>query len=305
MYFLGIDGGGTKTKFTIVDENLNVMGSIIKGTTHYNQIGFENVGKVLREGIYEVCEHCNIDLKNINYIFIGIAGYGKIREIVLNIEESIKNQLKGLSYTIGNDVEIALAGSLNGECGINIIAGTGSIALALDKEGKLHRCGGWGYRLGDEGSAYYIGMSTLRCFTMQSDKRLDKTLIYDYIKRELNITNDYDIIKYINEDINGDRTQIANISKLCYEAAINGDKVAIEIFNKSAYELSRNIKALEGHFEKGEIIKVSYSGGVFKSGSFILDPLREFLDKQRFEIVKPISSPDIGACILAKMRYEK
>lgn len=305
MYFLGIDGGGTKTKFTIVDENLNIIGSIIKGTSHYNQIGFDNVGILLKEGIDEVCEINNVSLDEIGNVFIGIAGYGKIKDIVNNIEKSIKNALGDLRYNIGNDVEIALTGSLNGKYGINIIAGTGSIALALDKEGNLHRCGGWGYRLGDEGSAYYIGMETLRCFTMQSDGRLNKTLLYNDIKEKLNINNDYDIIKYINEEINGDRTEIADLSKICYEAAKKGDKCAIEIFDKAAFELSKNINTLGIHFDENETVIVSYSGGVFKSGELILKPLEKYLNNKRFKIVEPIAPPDMGACILAKRRYTK
>ena len=303
MYFLGVDGGGTKTTFKILDEELNIVGTITKGTCHYNQIGFDNLTKLLITGLEEVCKDAKINVEEITYAFVGLAGYGKIKEVLYALEVATKNAYSHINYTLGNDVEIALAGSLNGEKGINIIAGTGSIAQALDKDGNLHRCGGWGYVLGDEGSAYYIGMATLKMFTMQSDGRCSKTKLYDLIKRHLNIENDYDIIKYVNDEIQGDRIEIAKFATICLKAVIEGDNTASKIFDDAAYELSRLIIGLEHHFEQGTKIKVSYSGGVFKSGDLILEPLKKYLNKTRFGIVRPVLTPDLGACLLAKKKY--
>ena len=66
-----------------------------------------------------------------------------------------------------SDVQIAIEGALDGQDGIVVIAGTGSIALSL-KEGMLQRCGGWGYQLGDEGSAYWIAKKMLNAFLSRS-----------------------------------------------------------------------------------------------------------------------------------------
>ncbi|HBH3113951.1 TPA: acyl-CoA reductase, partial [Clostridioides difficile] len=71
----------------------------------------------------------------------------------------------------------------------------------------------------------------------------------------------------------------------------------------AAYELSRLIIGLEHHFEQGTKIKVSYSGGVFKSGDLILESLKKYLSKARFDIVRPVLTPDLGACLLAKKKY--
>ena len=56
MYFLGIDGGGTKTCFSIIDERGNLLTRVIKGTCHPAQIGFENLEKLLIEGLDEIVE---------------------------------------------------------------------------------------------------------------------------------------------------------------------------------------------------------------------------------------------------------
>lgn len=303
MYFLGIDGGGTKTTFTLVDVDLNIISSITKGTCHYNQIGFENLTKLLISGLEEVCKNAKIKLEDIKHTFVGLAGYGNIKDIRKSLEIAVKEAYYNIDYTLGNDVEIALAGSLNGEEGINVIAGTGSIAQALDKDENLHRCGGWGYRLGDEGSAYYIGMMSLKMFTYQSDGRCKKTKLYDLIREYLNIDNDYDLIKYLNDDIKGDRTEIAKFATICSKAATEGDDTAKDIFDNAAYELSRLVIGLENYFDENVQIKVSYSGGVFKSRDLILNPLRKYLNEDRFKIVKPELTPDLGACLLARKRF--
>ena len=296
MYYLGIDGGGTKTQFTIINENIEVIESIKKGTSHFKQIGLNRVEKVLRDGLDEILCKSNIKLEQIDGVGIGIAGYGNIKKDREEIRKVIEKVFKSLKYILKNDVEIALNGALNGEDGIVIVSGTGSIALSKINN-QYKRCGGFGYTIGDEGSAYWIGKKIIEIFSKEVDGRLEKTYIYEIIKNNLKLSNDYDFIKYINEDIKSDRLEIAKFSKVCFEAAKLGDENAINIFNLAAKELSELINLLIKDFNYNNV-KVSYIGGVFKSEKFILDPLIKFLDK-RCELISPKYTADIGAAILA------
>ncbi len=61
MYYLGVDGGGTKTKYILVDEDLKVLSEIERGTTHLHQIGIDNLKLEINEGIKEVCSKGNIN----------------------------------------------------------------------------------------------------------------------------------------------------------------------------------------------------------------------------------------------------
>lgn len=296
MYYLGIDGGGTKTQFTIINENIEVIESIKKGTSHFKQIGLNGVEKVLRDGLDEILCKSNIKLDQIDGVGIGIAGYGNIKKDREAIEKVIEKIFKSYKYILKNDIEIALNGALNGEDGIVIVSGTGSIALSkINNEYK--RCGGFGYTIGDEGSAYWIGRKVVEIFSKEVDGRLEKTYIYEIIKNKLNLSNDYNFIKYINEDIKADRLEIAKFSEVCFEAAKLGDENAINIFNLAAKELSELINLLIKDFKYNNV-KVSYIGGVFKSEKFILDPLIKFLDK-RCKLISPKYTADIGAAIIA------
>lgn len=300
MYYLGIDGGGTKTQFTIINENVEVIQSVKKGTSHFKQIGLTGVERVLRAGLNEVLNKSNLSKDEIGGVCIGLAGYGNIREDREKLENIIEKVFKDFNYIIRNDVEIAISGALNGDDGIVIVSGTGSIALSkIGNEFK--RCGGWGYSIGDEGSAYWIGKKVIEIFSKEADGRLDKTHIYDIIKKNLSLSNDYNLIKYINEEIKCDRLEIAKFSKLCFEAAKLEDKNAINIFNLAAKELSDLVNILIKDF-KSNNIKLSYIGGVFKSGKFILDPLKHLVDR-KCVLVSPKYTADIGAALLALKTY--
>ena len=128
-----------------------------------------------------------------------------------------------------------MEGALDGENGIVIIAGTGSIALAL-KDNIVTRCGGWG--------------------------RLEKTKLYELIKKECYLQDDYDIISFINK-LDHNRTKIAALAYINGIATKKGDIYALEIYRESAYEMSKVIKRLAKDFDLP--VKVSYIGGVFQN----------------------------------------
>lgn len=299
MYYIGIDGGGTKTSFTIVNKEGNKIDRLITSTIHYEQIGFDRVESLLRESLKTLLRNNSIEMSQIKGVFLGLPGYGEVKSVKDKIDNIVKNVLKGTKYKIGNDVEVGLVGSLAGKSGINIVSGTGSIALGKDNRGKSIRCGGWGSYIGDEGSAYWIGKRTLEAFSKQSDSRNVKDELYYIIKKHLEIEDDYDIIDYSINKIKKDRTKIAKLSKLCYEAAIKGDSNAIKIFEDAAYELSLLVEAIIKKLRFDEEIMVSYSGGVFSSGDLVLNPLKKNLSNYKIEFIEPILGPGEGACIMA------
>lgn len=297
MYFLGVDGGGTKTCFTLINERGKAISKVIKGPSHPAQIGFENLEILLREGLEEIINNNKISKSDIEGVTLGLAGYGIVKEIAEGIAKIVEKVFYGIKYELVSDVRVAIAGALAGEDGINIVAGTGSIALAL-KNNEIIRCGGWGYTVGDEASAYWIGKKTIALFSKESDGRVEKSALYNLIKTNLGLNRDAEIISYINDKIKGDRSEIAKLARICSEAANLGDKGAVAIFNEAAKEITEMIKTLLKNYND-EQVKVSYTGGVFKSGDLILKPLKSMIEGLNVELIEPILSPDLGACLMA------
>lgn len=301
MYFLGVDGGGTKTTFTLINEIGEIVYSTTKGTCHFNQIGFKKLEILLREGLNEIVYQANIKEEEIKHSFLGLAGYGKVEEAKPKIENAVKKAFDKLAYTVDSDIRVAIAGALRGRDGINIIAGTGSIGLSINGD-KVNRCGGWGASIGDEGSAFWIGKKAIQAFSKECDGRLRKGALYDMFIKELKLEDENKIITFLNDEIKNDRGEIAKLAYLCSLAALKGDENAINIFKEAGEELAEIAKVLLRNFSKDEEVLLSYTGGVFKSGELVLQPIRDALIQYNVKLIAPALPPHLGACLLAYIK---
>lgn len=297
-HYIGVDGGGTKTRFALFEKDGKRVGEIVLGTCHFAQIGFEAVGSLIKEGVDTLLDENKLEKEHV-VVGLGLAGYGREQKVRSALETSLEEALVDYLYVLANDVEVALYGALGGEDGIVIISGTGSIAFAKQGDETI-RCGGWGYLLGDEGSGYDMGRKTLSAFAKQADGRLPRGPLYDIIMQFYSLEHDFDLIsKVVN---NPSREQIASFSRFAFEAAKASDESAFEIFEACAKELATLANTLANDLV-GEI-PLSYIGGVFQSGHWILDPLKANLDS-RIKLHSPKFAPEYGAYLLAKEKFQE
>lgn len=309
MRFLGIDGGGTKTAFSIFDEHMAKLGdSIVLETSHFAQVGYAGMKDVLKHGIY-LCERTGV-LGNDWGIGFGLAGYGQEKDVRTHIETAIAACVSEAAplhpYELVNDVEAAHAAALGVADGIVVVAGTGSIAYGKNAE-KSARCGGWGYQVGDEGSGWWIGRETVRIFSRQSDGRNARGPLRDIVIRELHLSEDAEIIGYMRDKVKNSRLETAKLSRLAYLAACAGDSDAIDIFRRAAYEDALLVRTLIEKLFSDETgrdqqkVPVSYVGGTFKAGRFLLNPLESSLPEECC-LQAPKYDPGAGACLLLRAR---
>lgn len=302
-YYLGIDGGGTKTKFVIGDENRNIIGEYTGTPCHYMQCGFDGLEDLIRKGITVVCENAGISPADIAFAFAGCAGFGDIASDQPAIDRALANAFGDIPYAAGNDSENALAGALEGKPGINIIAGTGSIGSGRNEKGDFARCGGWHYALGgDEGSGYWIGWSLLKKYSRQSDGRDDKTLLYDAVNKTLDLKSDDEMVTRVVTEWNLDRTRIAALAPLCAELAGNGDPAAAEILASCGKELAELAIVLYKDLGFDGEVRVSGTGGIFKIGPAVTDTFGRILAEHNMKYVEAKYPPDMGALLLAMQR---
>ncbi len=294
-YYLGIDGGGTKTTFLLADENGSIISSHTAGTCHYLQCGFDGLTEVLKEGIE------TIDVP-VAHAFVGCAGYGDTIADRKPIEDAVKKALGDIPHTVGNDCENALAGGLAGDEGINIIAGTGSMACGYSKEKGTIRAGGWHHAIGsDEGSAYWMGVRLLNEFTRQSDGRDEISPLYKAIKDKLGIDTDDEIITRVVEEWALDRKKIASLAPLVGSLVNEGDPHAEKILFDAANELADLAIAVYRRLGFTEDMPVTCTGGVFRMGETLTALLNEKLRKYNMHYERPLFDPAAGAVILAML----
>ena len=295
MKIIAIDAGGTKARFALFDENGVMLKSVEHPSLHPLQVGYTKMAQALRFGVDSLCENEKVD-----FISFGLAGYGMNPKIRKSIENAIKRKFPSEKYSIQSDVDCALMSALKGSDGVMIISGTGSIALSQYK-GQRSRVGGWGYWIGDEGSAFWIGKQVLSVFSKMADGRLKKSALYDCVMDSLVLSDESELIKILSEHPRP-KEAIASLARVCYIASTKGDKHAIHIFKQAAHELA---ELIETSIKRNPELKtVRLSGGVFESGDVILKPLKELLPSDLD--IQPISNPPLyGAYLIGKMKVEQ
>ena len=283
-YYIGIDGGGTKTKFDLFDSDKNSIASITMPTIHPAQASFKEAVSVLNTAKEKLLANIN-DSDYVLKVGAGLGGYGINADYRKKLEDEFSAVFD--EFKLYSDAYAAMLGALAGEDGILMIAGTGSIALAKVGD-KTFRCGGFGYRYGDEGSAYSIGKALISRALKEADGRLDKSIISDLVA-------DYFDNIGINIIATSDfsRDKIAGLAAAASKYVENSDSVR-DIFLAAAKEISLHIKAIGKNFESGKRIRLSYIGGVFRS-EYIIECIKEM--NQGIELVAPIYPPEKGSIL--------
>jgi N-acetylglucosamine kinase-like BadF-type ATPase len=309
--YLGVDGGGSKTAFVLLDHTGRIAAEAEGPSCYYFASGIELVAKVLSDGIGAVTAAAGVDTAQIDYAFFGLPGYGELGADVPRLRAIPRELLGHDRYTCDNDMIGGWAGALGGRDGINVVAGTGSMAYG-ERRGAAHRVGGWSELFGDEGSAYWVAVRGLNAFSRMSDGRLPRGPLYDILKARVGVTRDLDLIGVVLDRWRGVRGEIADLSKAVVEAEAAGDRAAAAILADACRELTGLVEATRialgygggpsgGDLKAGgEPVPVSYSGGMFAAPAFLagftaaLDDLGPV-----YRLSAPMFGPAVGSALYA------
>lgn len=299
--YLGVDGGGSKTAFALIDDGGRVLARATAPTSYYFNDGFDVVERVLAQGVSDICRQAGIETTDIDAAFFGIPGYGEASADIARLDAVPALVLGHDRYSCNNDMVCGWAGSLACEDGINIISGTGSMTYG-ERQGVGHRVGGWGELFGDEGSAYWVAAQGLNAFSRMSDGRLARGPLYSQLKEHLKLAGDLDVVSLVIDKWSGNRSSIAALSTTVCEAARANDAVAAKILSDAADELVMLIETtrkLVG-FTDQETVPVSYSGGMFSDEGFLARFLTALQDQPaKYDVQRPLLDPAVGAALYA------
>jgi N-acetylglucosamine kinase-like BadF-type ATPase len=294
LLVLGVDGGATKTSCVLADEKFGILGVGLAGSSNYHVVGVEEAQKSVALAIKRAIPP-NLK-KNIDVCCFGMGGLNTKRDKKV-ISGFIKPLVAARKHIFVNDVVIAFYAATCGEPGIVIVAGTGSIAYGVNKEGKEGVAGGWGWLIGDEGSAFYIAKKALMSASKAYDGRGKPTSLVELFCNHLKISKFENIISKIYEEMKP--RDLASLAPLVTQAAQKGDEVAQKILEDAARELALTVKALSERLNMKGRFTVGAAGGVFKS-----QPVWRFFQSEvqkqvpGAELTKPLEYPVIGALIM-------
>jgi N-acetylglucosamine kinase-like BadF-type ATPase len=300
--YLGVDGGGSKTAFLLVDESGRVLASHAEGPAYYLEIGWDAMRAMLARGIGATLNHVALPSSSLDFAFLGLPAYGEDSRLLRALDAAASPPLQPGRYRCGNDAVCGWAGALACQDGINVIAGTGSIAYG-EFNGRVARAGGWGELYSDEGSAYWIAREGLNLFSRMSDGRTARGALYGILHRHFALQSDLDLCAAIYDKNQNQRSNLAALSTLIAQAATDGDVQASALFSRAADELVQIVDAVHRQLEIPEhaTVRVSFSGGMFQQGDLLLPRFQSkiAIDRRRYRVAAPRLPPAAGAALYA------
>lgn len=292
-YFLGIDGGGTKTVFKLIDENGMVLNKIYRGSCNPNDIGMANVTALLKDGIREVC-------KGIPYskiiMFAGISGGGLTGDNA-KILNSFFSKFGFLAFDNGSDIENLIALSDYKKC-ILVIMGTGFIIYTLDGTTQK-RISGWGQFFDEGGSGYTLGRDAIVAVLCAGDGTGDETLLTNLLEERLGETAEAHLAKFYQ----GGKHYIAEFAELVFKAAERGDKIACEILDKNMAFVAHRINTAVVDMTETtdtEKIPVLFSGGISAKKDILFPLIDKYMTSANCRLIRLESEQVDGALRRAK-----
>src|SRR5216683_6738037 len=168
-----------------------------------------------------------------------------------------------VAVEVTHDAKAALYAGNPAGCGVVLISGTGSIAYGRDDQGAEARCGGWGYLIGDEGSAVWLGLEGLRAAAHHADGRGAGTAITAHILRELGVQSFMEVIPQLYGRPHPAPAVLAAV-RAVGRAAAESDAIAVSIVQRGAHALARAASVVAAELRLGDG-PIYLAGGAFES----------------------------------------
>ena len=292
-WYFGIDGGGTRSRLRVVDEQGHTVLETTGESTNIYSMSPAVVERNLRNLLeplsrYPVRAGC-----------IGSAGLSRERERTL-FSDLLSTLLPKVPVTLCSDGEILLVGGLLSMEGYCLISGTGSLALRRDAEGHITRSGGFGYMLGDEGSAWWIAHQALMRSLRSMEHRDISTSMLSSLLNALSLEHVDDLITYMHHRVN--KAEVARLAPVVTSYAEKGDPLARQILIEAAGELSNLVESIHStQLKRQELV---YAGGVLEHDTIVRETFLRRLSERlpSVTVTQARGTALDGACILARTK---
>lgn len=295
-YFLGIDGGGSKTACAIGDETA-LLGTGSSLGSNVVRVGEARAREAIHTAIRQACAAASVIPANIENACIGIAGAA--RPMVLEVVRRVVSELIPGDIEIVGDMEIALEAAFDGGPGVVVIAGTGSIAYGRDVQGRSARAGGWGFAVSDEGSGHWIGRAAV-AGALRAQDQGQSPFLFEEIAKAWKLTTREQVVLAANATPPPD---FAALLSVVLDAADSGDQLACNLLTKAGTELSALARiVIERLFADAASVPVAMSGGVFANSALVREAFYNSLHSvfPRIVLNPTMVDPVQGALALAR-----
>jgi glucosamine kinase len=298
-FYLGIDGGGTKTRCVLGSETA-VLATAVSGGSNVVRLGEALARSSLHAAVRQVCLATNISADRIDAVCIGAAGAARpeiatqLRNIFAEIDPHFTARIE-----IAGDSVIALHAAFHSGPGVVAIAGTGSIVYGRDASGNTARAGGWGFAISDEGSGHWIGRDAISALLRARDEGRETALtalVLDAWKLEGHEA----LIQRANAT---PPPEFPRLFPIVVQAADEGDVIARELLARAGHELAALAAIVLRRLAPAPpYLPVALTGSVFRRSAEVRRVFNHQLQESfpAIRLLDEFVEPVMGALALAR-----
>lgn len=288
----GVDGGGSGTRALLLDEEGREIGYAEGPPGRVAEGGAEAAADAVEETLRAAASAAGAELP-LARIRCGLAGAGR-EEASRAVRAALLERGLSTGVGVGTDVEVAFRDAFGprGD-GALLLVGTGSVAAGRVGGGPLVRVGGWGPLLGDEGSAYRIGLDGLRAVLRAHDGRGPETELRDRLLLAVGSAGPEALVPFAGR---ASRAEVAALAPEVMRAAKAGDPAARAIAVDAVRELAAHVDGLFRRLGAGPgALAVVLGGGAAGPGGSVGDRLAAALRRAGHEVERRSVRGERGA----------
>jgi N-acetylglucosamine kinase-like BadF-type ATPase len=268
MIIMALDSGKTRTSAVAIDEGFNVL---CRAEGRGGGLIYSN--DVIKDALVTTINRClrsmgvsadSVDLIVVSWADLDTEAYWvKASGIIGEVAGELG--LPGNRLMFDHDAVAAYYAITLGEPGVAVIAGTGAIALGMNRRGERARSSGWGWLIGDEGSAGWIALRALNAASRAYDGRGPWTSLVNRLASYFGVSNLLNILDKVYSEL-PEIDKIAELARLVSEEAERGDEVSVSILREAGRELALDaVSVAERLGMVSDSIVVGGVGSVFNS----------------------------------------
>lgn len=294
---MGIDGGQSTTRALIADMEGNLLGLGVGGASNHihEPGGPKRLRQSLRTALNGALQSASLPADTRFAVALcGMTGGGPL------VEEICRQELPADKVVVTHDTRTALYCVTQGRPGAVVIAGTGSVAFGMNEDGEIASVGGWGYLMGDEGSAYWIALLAINACTRAEDGRIPPTWLKRVILEHFGVESLSALHRLIySEQLS--RGQLASAAQAVSDAAKLGERTAMRILSNAGKELGlMAVVVLRKLGMQYHRVKVGLVGGVTRATAPLHEAFRARVHRSTMaEVVKPRFPMVVAAVCMA------
>jgi len=314
-YYLGIDGGGTKTTCAVGDEQ-RLLAMATAGPSNIVRVGEARARESLHEGVRQACAAAGIAREQIVGACVGVAGAA--RPQVAALVRDILSEIVDVPTEVVGDMHTALEAAFGDGPGVAVNAGTGSFAYGRDANGMTARAGGWGFAISDEGSAHWIGRAAVSALLRAADRTpesstaraaLEQAPYPTALMKAWGVTSIADLARAANS------IPPPDFAALFPAVAASGDEGTAQVLTQAGRELAQLAATVTHRLfpsdqpsdqpsDRIETVPVAMTGGVFRHAKLVREIFYNELRQldPRADISLEIIEPVEGALRMARSK---